>query len=61
MMLALEYDGGQHWGDARRVAYDIRRAEYLAYAGWTVVRVTKAHHPVDVRLRLRQAWHRSSR
>ena len=25
MMLALEYDGGQHWGNPRRIAYDIKR------------------------------------
>ena len=61
IMLALEYDGGQHWDDAKRVAYDIKRAEYLASVGWLVVRVTKGHHPVDVRARLRRAWERSTR
>ncbi|ULE33993.1 endonuclease domain-containing protein [Mycobacterium sp. IDR2000157661] len=59
--LALEYDGGQHWDDAKRVAYDIKRAEYLAGVGWTVVRVTKGHRAADVRARLRRAWERSTR
>lgn len=61
IMLALEYDGGHHWDDPKRVAYDIERAEYLASIGWIVIRVTKGHHPADVRARLRRAWERSTR
>ena len=61
IMLALEYDGGQHWDDPKRVAYDIERAEYVASVGWNVVRVTKGHHPAGVRARLRRAWERSTR
>ncbi|RAV14023.1 hypothetical protein DQP55_09275 [Mycolicibacterium sp. GF69] len=59
--LALEYDGGQHWDDPKRVAYDIKRAEYIHDVGWTVVRVTKGHHPSDVLARLRRAWKRATR
>lgn len=60
IMLALEYDGGHHWDDPKRVAYDIKRAEYVAGLGWNVLRVTKGHHPVDVCARLRRAWKRST-
>lgn len=56
IMLALEYDGGQHWANAERIAYDIRRAEYLRDVGWNVVRVMKAHRVTDVLARLRRAW-----
>lgn len=60
LMLALEYDGGQHWNDSIRVAYDLKRAEYIQDLGWTVIRVTKGHHPVDVLARLRRAWNRAT-
>jgi very-short-patch-repair endonuclease len=61
IMLALEYDGGQHWGSPSAVAYDIKRAEYVHDVGWTVVRVMKQHHAADVRRRVRRAWDRSTR
>jgi CBS domain-containing protein len=61
LMLALEYDGGQHWDDPKRVAYDIKRAEYVHDMGWNVVRVTKGHHPADVLARVRCAWERATR
>jgi very-short-patch-repair endonuclease len=61
IMLALEYDGGQHWADSERVAYDIKRAEYLHEVGWNVVHVMKAHRTADVLTRLRRAWSNATR
>ncbi|SEH67667.1 Very-short-patch-repair endonuclease [Mycolicibacterium rutilum] len=61
LKLALEYDGGQHWDDAVRVAYDIKRGEYVDDLGWTVIRVTKGHHAYDVLARVQRAWNRLSR
>ncbi|OBG94859.1 hypothetical protein A5698_16555 [Mycobacterium sp. E136] len=60
LRLALEYDGGQHWNGPIRVAYDLKRAEYIQDSGWSVIRVTKGHHPVDVLARLRRAWNRAT-
>jgi hypothetical protein len=61
IMLALEYDGSQHWDDSKRIAYDINRAEYLHDVGWKVVRVTKEHRAADVLSRLRRAWSATTR
>lgn len=61
IMLALEYDGGQHWADPKRIAYDIKRAEFVHDVGWTVVRVMKEHRAADVLIRLRRAWQRTTR
>jgi len=61
IMLALEYDGGQHWDNAQRVAYDIERAEYLHDVGWNVIRVMKKHRAADVLSRLRRAWSKTTR
>jgi very-short-patch-repair endonuclease len=60
LMLALEYDGGQHWHNSKRIAYDIKRAEYLHDVGWQVVRVMKEHRAPDVLSRLRRAWERAT-
>lgn len=38
--VGLEFDGAQHWNDARQRARDIDRAAELAEAGWTIVRVS---------------------
>jgi hypothetical protein len=38
--VAVEYDGIQHWADARQRAWDIERLAYLEAAGWVVVRVS---------------------
>lgn len=38
--VAVEYDGLQHWTDARQRAWDIERLALLEAAGWTVVRVS---------------------
>jgi very-short-patch-repair endonuclease len=61
LMLALEYDGGQHWDDPKRIAYDIRRTEFLNDIGWKVVRVMKEHRAPEVLDRLRRAWERPAR
>ncbi|MGB3483237.1 MAG: DUF559 domain-containing protein [Mycobacterium sp.] len=38
--VALEYDGVQHWSDARQRAWDIERLALLNAMGWTVIRVS---------------------
>ncbi len=38
--VAVEYDGLQHWSDARQRAWDIERIALLEDAGWTVIRVS---------------------
>lgn len=40
--VAVEYDGVQHWSDARQRAWDIERIALLEAAGWVVVRVSAA-------------------
>jgi very-short-patch-repair endonuclease len=56
IMLAAEYDGGQHWTDPAQFAWDIERREYLDRVGWTVIRVVSRQWPGDVIRRVRQAW-----
>lgn len=59
--VAVEYDGVQHWSDARQRAWDIERLELLDAAGWVVVRVSASmlRHPdlvvARVRAKLRAA------
>lgn len=60
IMLALEYDGGQHWDNSKRIAYDIKRAEDLREIGWSVVHVMKEHRAADVLNRLGRAWARAT-
>ena len=38
--VAVEYDGVQHWADARQRAWDIERIALLEAAGWFVIRVS---------------------
>ncbi|MCV7356702.1 endonuclease domain-containing protein [Mycolicibacterium fluoranthenivorans] len=38
--VAVEYDGVQHWSDARQRSWDIDRIALLEDAGWSVVRVS---------------------
>jgi very-short-patch-repair endonuclease len=61
LMLALEYDGGQHWDNPKPIAYDIKRAEDLREIGWNVVHVMKEHRAADVLDRLGRAWSRAKR
>jgi hypothetical protein len=56
IMLAVEYDGGQHWTDPWQFATDVERLEYIAKIGWTVVRVVSQHRAYDVIRRVRHAW-----
>jgi hypothetical protein len=56
IMLAVEYDGGQHWTDPWQFAKDVERQEYVAKIGWTVVRVVSQHRAYDVIRRVRHAW-----
>lgn len=56
--VAVEYDGDHHRTDRRQFNKDIRRAEYLAELGWTVVRVTAEDTPGGVIARVAAAWAR---
>lgn len=40
--VAVEYDGAQHWTDARQRAWDIERLALLEAARWLVIRVSSA-------------------
>ncbi len=40
--VAVEYDGEQHWTDARQRAWDIERLDIAESEGWAVVRVSAA-------------------
>lgn len=40
-MVGIEYDGQQHWTDARQHEADIERLEFLAAQGWTIIRVSR--------------------
>lgn len=40
--VAVEYDGVQHWNDARQRAWDIERIALLESRGWVVIRVSAA-------------------
>jgi very-short-patch-repair endonuclease len=56
IMLAVEYDGGQHWANPRQYADDIARQEHIAALGWTVIRVVGRHRAEDVIRRVQHAW-----
>lgn len=56
LMLAVEYDGEQH---ATQIGYDIARNEYLAAAGWTVVRVAAGHQRAEIIGWVNRAWARA--
>ena len=38
--VAVEYDGVQHWTDARQRSWDIERINLLESLGWVIVRVS---------------------
>jgi hypothetical protein len=61
VMLAVEYDGDQHWTDPAQYARDIDRQEYIAKVGWTVIRVVGRHRPADVIRRVQCAWNAQTR
>lgn len=56
LMLAVEYDGEQH---ASQIGYDIVRSEYIATAGWTVVRVAAGHRRAEIVAWVNRAWARA--
>ena len=56
ILLAVEYDGDQHWTNPAQYARDVDRQEYIARVGWTVIRVVSRHRPSDVIRRVQCAW-----
>jgi hypothetical protein len=57
LKLAVEYDGVQHGGT---LGYDIHRHDYIARAGWTVVRVAAGHRRPGIVARVHREWFRVS-
>ena len=55
VMIAVEYDGDHH---RERAVFgsDIVRSEFIAYRGWTHIRVVAGTHPADIVNRVRRAW-----
>ena len=39
-LVAVEYDGVQHWADRRRRSWDNDRIGIIEAMGWTVVRIS---------------------
>jgi hypothetical protein len=60
VMIAVEYDGDHHREPAVFKG-DIVRAEFIAYRGWTHIRVIAGNHPADIVNRVRRAWSGSVR
>ena len=60
VMIAIEYDGDHH-RERRVFAKDIVRSEYIAYGGWTHIRIVAGAHPADIVNRVRRAWPSSVR
>ncbi|AEV74028.1 hypothetical protein MycrhN_3509 [Mycolicibacterium rhodesiae NBB3] len=60
VMLAIEYDGDHH-RERRVFANDIVRSEFIAYRGWTHIRIVSGAHPADIVNRVRRAWPSSVR
>ena len=56
IMLAVEYDGGQHWTNPIQYDHDVTRQEYVARIGWTVIRVVGGHRGPDIIRRVRHGW-----
>ena len=55
VMIAVEYDGDHH-RERPVFTNDIVRSEYIAYRGWTLIRVVAGAHPTDIVSRVRRAW-----
>lgn len=58
VMIAVEYDGELHRLPSR-LGKDIVRSEFIAYRGWTHIRVVAGDHPADIVNRVRRAWNAS--
>jgi hypothetical protein len=57
-LVAVEFDGAQHWTDPRQRSRDIDRIAELAELGWIIVRVSGEmlrHRPEVILLRVRAA------
>jgi hypothetical protein len=55
VMIAVEYDGELHRLPSR-LGRDIVRSEFIAYRGWTHIRIVAGAHPADIINRVRRAW-----
>lgn len=55
VMIAVEYDGELHRMPSR-LGRDIIRSEFIAYRGWTHIRVVAGNRPTDIVNRVRRAW-----
>jgi very-short-patch-repair endonuclease len=60
VMIAVEYDGEEH-RDRAVFGSDIVRSEFIAYRGWTHLRIVAGAHPADIVNRVRRAWSSSVR
>jgi very-short-patch-repair endonuclease len=60
VMIAVEYDGDHH-RERPVFTNDIVRSEYIAYRGWTHIRVVAGARPADIVNRVRRAWRSSVR
>jgi hypothetical protein len=55
VMIAVEYDGDHH-RERPVFGKDIVRSEFVAYRGWTHIRVVAGAHPADIINRVRRAF-----
>ncbi len=60
VMIAVEYDGDHH-RERPVFGKDIVRSEFIAYRGWTHIRIVAGAHPADIINRVRRAWPSSVR
>ena len=60
VMIAVEYDGDHH-RERPIFGKDIVRSEFIAYRGWTHIRVVAGAHPADIVNRVRRVWPSSVR
>jgi hypothetical protein len=58
LKVTVEYDGAQHYTDARQFNKDIRRVETMTELGWVDVRVTSQDAPAGIIRRIRAARER---
>ncbi len=59
-LIAVEYDGDHH-RDRLHFGKDIVRSEFIAYRGWTQIRVVAGNRATDIVNRVRRAWSSSVR
>ncbi|CAN5168989.1 hypothetical protein BH11ACT7_BH11ACT7_28990 [soil metagenome] len=55
LMVAVEYDGEHHRTDRLSYVSDVARSEYLAAAGWIVIRALASHRKRQIIERVHQA------